>query len=191
MWTYVYSDELYHHGIKGQKWGVRRYQNKDGSYTTEGKIRYEVDPKTNSMSSKGSKRYYKDTMGAFKGGREYRDREAIASKAYIAERQKTFHNDHIKNLQSKKRVADELGQVKKSGRIERRINRNKSYARDYDAVIKSAKKVLTDREFEQRAQAYQKQQTKIIAGCYTFPVSYTIAKSMQQRRIRERLGVDI
>lgn len=32
--------ELYHHGIKGQKWGVRRYQNKDGSYTEEGIIRY-------------------------------------------------------------------------------------------------------------------------------------------------------
>ena len=30
---------LAHHGIKGQKWGVRRYQNKDGSLTTEGKIR--------------------------------------------------------------------------------------------------------------------------------------------------------
>ena len=28
---------LVHHGIKGIKWGVRRYQNKDGSYTSAGK----------------------------------------------------------------------------------------------------------------------------------------------------------
>lgn len=34
-----YQAELYHHGIKGQKWGVRRYQNADGSYTSEGKAR--------------------------------------------------------------------------------------------------------------------------------------------------------
>lgn len=31
---------LCHHGIKGQKWGVRRYQNKDGSLTEEGKQKY-------------------------------------------------------------------------------------------------------------------------------------------------------
>jgi hypothetical protein len=34
-------DELYHHGIKGQKWGIRRFQNKDGSLTKRGEKRYE------------------------------------------------------------------------------------------------------------------------------------------------------
>lgn len=34
------STQLFHHGIKGQKWGVRRYQNPDGSLTEEGRQRY-------------------------------------------------------------------------------------------------------------------------------------------------------
>ena len=32
-----YTDSLMHHGVKGQKWGVRRYQNSDGSYTSAGR----------------------------------------------------------------------------------------------------------------------------------------------------------
>lgn len=32
--------EFYHHGIKGQKWGVRRYQNSDGTLTAMGRKRY-------------------------------------------------------------------------------------------------------------------------------------------------------
>ena len=35
-----WTNELYHYGIKGQKWGVRRYQNLDGTLTPEGEKRY-------------------------------------------------------------------------------------------------------------------------------------------------------
>lgn len=36
----ILNDELAHHGIKGQKWGVRRFQNTDGTRTAAGKQRY-------------------------------------------------------------------------------------------------------------------------------------------------------
>lgn len=43
MWEYKLinsGEELQHHGVKGMRWGVRRYQNEDGSYTSAGKARY-------------------------------------------------------------------------------------------------------------------------------------------------------
>ena len=40
-WICTRTDELQHHGIKGQRWGIRRFQNKDGSLTPAGRRRYD------------------------------------------------------------------------------------------------------------------------------------------------------
>ena len=68
----MYNDFLYHHGIKGQHWGVRRFQNDDGSLTDAGRKRYyssDVDGANKNLSNakadykKAVGNYYKTTGG--------------------------------------------------------------------------------------------------------------------------------
>ena len=47
---------LAHHGIKGQKWGIRRFQNRDGTWTSAGKERYGDDAPDTSKTQKITKK---------------------------------------------------------------------------------------------------------------------------------------
>ncbi len=76
----ISEEELQHHGIKGQKWGVRRYQNEDGSLTAKGKQRYGTqenferqypqESKKKMKKAKGEVDVYKDAAGKAQRGME-------------------------------------------------------------------------------------------------------------------------
>lgn len=88
---------LYHAGIKGMKWGVRRYQNKDGSLTDAGKKRYARDAREKGYGEQDEAgRYYK-TAGKKGGRKETLD---VDADRYVTE-----------DMTRAKRVAEEGGNL--------------------------------------------------------------------------------
>lgn len=69
-----YKDDLtlYHYGIKGMHWGIRRYQNADGSLTAAGKKRYSFDNVNALSEAVGEKRAAGDVAGAKAADKEYK-----------------------------------------------------------------------------------------------------------------------
>lgn len=54
-WSLYYNNQIWHWGVKGMKWGVRRYQNADGSLTDAGKRRYSTDVAANAKKKKDNR----------------------------------------------------------------------------------------------------------------------------------------
>lgn len=92
----MYDNELYHHGIKGQKWGVRRYQNSDGTLTSKGKNRYTRDAREKEFNKydESNGKYYKQSK---KNGRT--DLEVDAKRYVKEDTERTKHLvDSTRNL---------------------------------------------------------------------------------------------
>lgn len=124
---------LAHHGVKGQKHGVRQWQNKDGSLTPAGRIHYGVGAARNATSKAGK------AIGraVSKAGNAIRKKVAPTNVELNAQ----IRKQQSKILNRQKR--EELKRLKKTGRIE---NPSKKKIRD-----------LTDEELNDRITRLQKE----------------------------------
>lgn len=117
-------DELYHFGIKGQKWGIRRYQNTDGSLTSAGKKRY--GKKTYRKASKDAKEYARAKMfyGEGAGTRrklikakvEERSKDPQYKQAFDDAMSKQNMSKHASKAKTERRIKDTKNTVTKTGR---------------------------------------------------------------------------
>lgn len=114
------NKELMHHGTKGMRWGVRRYQNKDGSLTAAGKKRYnkelaEIKAEKAKLAAKNKivERQLK-TREKFSKLDDMRD-ELASQKKELAAKQKSLSSRH-----RKKELTPEETEAKKQAILKRR-----------------------------------------------------------------------
>lgn len=107
MTLYQYPDYLMHHGVKGMRWGYRRYQNEDGSLTLAGKkrLKYNEAKKTkDSAEIKFAKREFKDA----KIHQKFIDKEKSKRQKQLEEKyQKQGFSKKDAEIQAYKRIRTE------------------------------------------------------------------------------------
>lgn len=136
-----YEDHyLAHHGILGQKWGVRRYQNPDGSLTNAGKARYKAESVEQINTKEGYQKRLNDIDKATaRNRRAYTEANAKANDQI---RRKGF-NIKAQRLTSKASKYDAL--INK-GSIESEGLKAKAKSEGFDVTEKKTKRIVTTKK---------------------------------------------
>lgn len=164
------NGELYHWGIKGQKWGHRRYQNKDGSLTPAGRKRYSDDPKV--VKSKAAvKQANEDRVKAFE---EYNKAYSKYSKTPTRANSKRL-DESIENLNkaesSFKSTKFKYGVDKEAARLRDRGYNNQNKSKHRQNLEEKYKNLgLTDEEAQAAANKRIRTE-RIVAGAAALTVA--------------------
>ena len=149
--------DLRHHGIKGQKWGIRRFQNKDGSLTATGRKRYGIDDlKIDDLKDSLDKLNKADSL-------------INTAKKYQSEKDRKEHNNKVNN-----KIKSDLSKMsdKELQQVVNRLNLEERYtqvmkSREKDAGESAAMKWLN------------------VAGTVTTVSASAIAMAIQMKQLME------
>ena len=147
--------ELYHFGVRGMKWGIRRYQNPDGSYKSGAEGRYAQD-----SSGRTLKNRVKSALGVYKDG---------DGNPYVSDRRRKIRKteqESFKEAQAKEQARKQTKETKKkqqsddedtSGRtLKNKLKSTLGIYKDGDGNPYVSEKRREDRRRQQEEQQKQK-----------------------------------
>ena len=139
-----YNNQIWHWGVKGMKWGVRRYQNADGSLTDAGKRRYSNDVAANAKKKKDNRLPEEGLNDPNRWVKEERERtkRVVDSGNQMAGNLKTL-NDKSMRIQARRTPKMDLSNMTDQ-EMREQINRA-MLERQYDDMF-NPKKVYSGRE---------------------------------------------
>ena len=132
--SFLSEDELYHWGIKGMKWGVRRYQNEDGSLTAAGKKRYDK-----MSDNQLQKSLYKQVKKARSQQSDWSNQWNVSNT--IGKNSKAVADRYREDLRKHQSSDEYKKAVKKMNTLDKRAERGEidldQYNKEYEKIQKS------------------------------------------------------
>lgn len=160
--TYEYQQYLSHHGIKGQKWGVRRFQNEDGSLTEEGRKKYLAETERQMHTNHNLSRQYdaeKEEIKRKGWKASYYDDDELGDAMealYGKEVANALLKEDIDSLQ--KTVNGYANAAYYNKRINQFIKKNSKVT--YDDILKESRAIAKDSNFDKETQTAYEEYTK-------------------------------
>ena len=185
MQTYLDADDLYHHGIKGMKWGVRRFQRKDGSLTSAGKKRYLDDPSVTSSKAKMESDRVKQRLANAEYNKAYNKAAYIPTKSNRQALSKAYA-DKIKADSEYRRSKFDYGTNKEAARLRESGKEIKNKSKHRLKLEEQYKKMgLTD-EQAQAAANKRIRTEKILAASAALTVT-ACAAYVANKKLKDRI----